>query len=285
MNYLTGLPEISVLSLQSPHGSAGSLGGVAWESLSEAGISVRQCTSTRELIATVATGVHPIVVLDASQAPFPAVDVLSVIALLHSSVDAGILLIAGDTLADRICGLNCGADVCLSAPLHGAELVAQVNALHRRFGAHCSGAEAPQADRGKEFHGDAMEEAFPDPSPLPALSESSTTPWLVDRYLPELWTPHAVRVDLTLTEHVLLKEMLRGDRRLVLHERWVLLTGGSQRDQAGGKPSRTFHMTVYRLRRKVDAIARLNLPVRALHGVGYQFCDRLQEISATELVT
>ncbi|MDP9899187.1 helix-turn-helix domain-containing protein [Variovorax ginsengisoli] len=91
-------------------------------------------------------------------------------------------------------------------------------------------------------------------------------------------------MDLTLAEHLLLKEMLRGEHQLVPHKRWALLTGTCQKESTSSKPSRTFHMTISRLRRKVHAVTMLNLPVRARHGVGYQFCGRLQEVSETELV-
>ncbi|MDP9899188.1 hypothetical protein [Variovorax ginsengisoli] len=135
----------------------GSKAGIACESLSEAGISVHQCTSTRELMSSIGLGVNPIVVLDASQAPFPEPEVLSVIALLQSSLDAGILLITGETPADRVRGLNCGADACLSAPVHGAELVAQVTALHRRFAAYHWDGDAPRTDRTEAFCSEASE--------------------------------------------------------------------------------------------------------------------------------
>lgn len=65
---------------------------------------------------------------------FPDVDSLTLCACLRASVQAPILILAGqDTIADRVKALDAGADDILGKPFSARELVARLHALTRRW--------------------------------------------------------------------------------------------------------------------------------------------------------
>jgi len=104
--------------------------------LERAGYTVDWVTDGQNAQAAVANGVYDAVVLDLG---LPRIDGLTLLRELRARRDAVPVLIttARDAVADRIAGLNAGADDYLLKPFDLDELVARVRALLRR---HAGGA-------------------------------------------------------------------------------------------------------------------------------------------------
>jgi two-component system response regulator QseB len=105
--------------------------------LAEAGFSVDWVQDGRAADLSLGAGVHDIAVLDLG---LPRKDGMAVLATMRASANPTPVLIATarDAVADRIAGLNAGADDYIVKPFDLDELVARVRAVLRRHAAAAS---------------------------------------------------------------------------------------------------------------------------------------------------
>jgi DNA-binding response OmpR family regulator len=99
--------------------------------LREAGYAVDAVADGEEGLAYVETGVYDVIVLDIM---IPKMDGFTVLKRLRDKQSSSrvLVLTAKDTVADRVRGLDLGADDYLVKPFAFEELVARVRALQRR---------------------------------------------------------------------------------------------------------------------------------------------------------
>ncbi len=107
------------------------IGAAARDGLREDGFAVDWVRDGREAQAALAPGVHEMVLLDLG---LPGRDGLAILRGLRARGDATpvIILTARDAVADRVAGLDAGADDYLVKPFDLDELAARIRALRRR---------------------------------------------------------------------------------------------------------------------------------------------------------
>lgn len=119
------------------------IGRAVHRGLSQAGFAVDWVTDGRAAELSLGNGVYDLAVLDLN---LPRKDGMAVLGTLRASRNSLPVLIisARDTVADRIAGLEAGADDYLLKPFDLDELVARVRALVRRH----AGSGVPQLEVG-----------------------------------------------------------------------------------------------------------------------------------------
>jgi two-component system response regulator MprA len=175
-----------------------------------------------------------VVVLDLAM---PGVDGLAVARAMRAAEDRTpiLMLTARDAIADRVLGLNAGADDYLVKPFALVELVARVNALLRRAAQH--GAPPPQLIECADL----------------ALD-------LAARQV----VRGELRADLTKTEFQLLELLLRNAGRVVTRELIIDRIWGYD----FGPGSNSLEVFVSTLRRKTE-IGGAPRVIHTVRGVGY----------------
>ena len=101
------------------------------QGLRDAGFSVDAAADGEEGFALATANAYDVLVLDLM---LPMIDGLSLLVQLRTAGDKThvLILTAKDTVADRVTGLNTGADDYLVKPFAFAELIARIQALVRR---------------------------------------------------------------------------------------------------------------------------------------------------------
>jgi two-component system, OmpR family, response regulator len=165
-------------------------------------------------------------------------------ALRASSRIPIIMLTAHCTPADRVVGLEMGADDYIGKPFEPRELVARIKTVLRRVGA--PNAAAPAELAGSRVHFDG---------------------WQLDREARRLQSPRGLIVPLSNAEFHLLNAFLRAPRRVVSRDQLMA--------QARGRPDevigRSIDLLVSRLRHKLlDAPDAAEL-IKTVRGAGYVF--------------
>lgn len=107
------------------------IGKAVHQGLGEAGFSVDWVTDGREADLAMSSGVYHAVVLDLGLPRTPGLDVLRTARARGDKVPV-LIATARDALADRVDGLNSGADDYIVKPFHLEEVVARLHALIRR---------------------------------------------------------------------------------------------------------------------------------------------------------
>lgn len=107
------------------------IGRAVHQGLGDAGFSVDWVTDGREAELAMSSGVYHAVVLDLGLPRTPGLDVLTQARARGDKVPV-LIATASDTVADRVTGLNSGADDYIVKPFHLEEMVARLHALIRR---------------------------------------------------------------------------------------------------------------------------------------------------------
>lgn len=165
--------------------------------------------------------------------------------LRASSAIPIIMLTARGETADRVVGLELGADDYLVKPFDPRELVARINTILRRVQNGGNG-EPPIVDAGNEvfFNG-----------------------WKLNRVTRELTTPAAIIVPLSNAEYRLLWVFIERPRRVLNRDQLL--------DAARGKSSEAFDrsidLLVSRLRQKLGDDPKSPRLLKTVRGEGYLF--------------
>ena len=198
-----------------------------------AGYEVAMAATGQEGLTRIATGAPDVVVLDLG---LPDVDGLEVCRRLRVAGNRVpvLVLTARDAVADRIDGLDAGADDYLVKPFDVGELEARLRALLRRSGAEGPAEAAPEFAElrlAPERHGVEVGDGF---------------------------------VELTRTEYQLLDLLLRNPRRVLSHDVIYDRVWGYD----FGPASNALRVYVGYLRRKLDQAGARPL-IQTVRGVGY----------------
>jgi len=155
-----------------------------------------------------------------------------------------IILTARCDPADRVVGLEMGADDYISKPFEPRELVARIQAVLRRSGAQAT--PAAPAPRGEvvRFQG-----------------------WRLHRDTRQLTSPEGQEITLSTAEYQLLSTFLRSPGQIVSRAQLMLEARGRQLSVSG----RSIDLLVSRLRQKLaDQAGDADL-IRTVRGAGYVF--------------
>ncbi|MFA7429699.1 MAG: response regulator transcription factor [Rhodospirillaceae bacterium] len=145
-----------------------------------------------------------------------------------------VMVTARAALEDRVRGLNAGADAYLVKPVDPLEFVATLKSVCRRT------------------------------MPSVGTLAASQAPWVLRRLGWELAGPNGRSVALTAAEHTLLSQLAAAPGRPVSRRALLAMS-----EPGPACDLRKLDAVVRRLRRKVEDVIGLDLPVRAAHGVGY----------------
>ncbi|RAU20609.1 DNA-binding response regulator [Paramagnetospirillum kuznetsovii] len=209
------------------------------------GMNVKRAGSGVELDTLLATMTPDLLVLDVN---LPGEDGFSIAARLRSSSKMGIVMLtARSQLDDRVLGLTAGADAYLVKPVQFRELEAVIHSLTRRLR-------------------DAQQEDKTEPR------EEGHHVWSFDSATWSLITPNGHSVSLTNAEYRVLQTLTTDPGASVTREEIAASLGKT----VGGYDDRSIDAVMARLRRKVNAAAGENLPIRAVRSVGYVFAAQVE---------
>ncbi len=158
-----------------------------------------------------------------------------------------IMLTARSDEADRIAGLEIGADDYVTKPFNPRELLARIRAVLRRGGA-ASGAGGEKVSRVYRFDG-----------------------WALSLDRRELLDPAGVMVDLSTGEYDLLLAFLEAPNRVLSREQLL----DAARSQPDAVFDRAIDVQVSRLRRKIEPGEAAPAMIRTVRGAGYMFLPKV----------
>lgn len=198
--------------------------------LRDLGFEVTGLGSAAALYLCLSTQAFDIVVLDVG---LPDQNGFTVARYLRQVSSVGVVMLTGrGSTPDRVRGLSEGADAYLAKPVELDLLAATLHSLGRRL--HAT------------------------PSP-------GTPGWRLDANGWRLLAPNDRTVELTRTERSVLSQLLAAEGETVDRE---ALIASLTPDVFDFDPHR-LETLIHRLRSKVRAATGLQLPLRAVHGVGY----------------
>lgn len=204
--------------------------------LEEHGYDVETVADGKGLERRLARGRVDLIVLDVM---LPGEDGLAICRRLSAEQGPAIIMLSAlGSDADRIVGLELGADDYLPKPCNPRELLARVRAVLRRrrgdgrFGASC------------EFAG-----------------------WRLDLVRRELHSPDGVLVNLSRGEFMLMQALLERPRRILTRDELLDIARGPDSDSY----DRAIDVQVSRLRRKLDDGAGRSELIRTVRNEGYIF--------------
>lgn len=207
--------------------------------LRENGYRVTTARDGREMRQILKDAVVDLVVLDLMLPGTNGLDLCQEIR--KSSALPVIMLTARSAEADRIVGLELGADDYLAKPFSPRELLARIKAVLRRAGTTA----APRgAGRQLKFDG-----------------------WVLDTQRRELTNPAGVVIDLSTGEYDLLLTFLEAPQRVLSRDQ--LMDAAKHRLATGF--DRAIDVQVSRLRRKLDVSEEGQAMIKTIRGAGYMF--------------
>lgn len=208
-------------------------------SLKEHGYGVLTASTGAEMRVALQNGKVDLVVLDIM---LPGTSGIELLRRLRAESNLPVIFISarGDE-ADRVIGLELGADDYLAKPFGTRELIARIAAVLRR---HESASDVSQDRRDEAVFSD----------------------WRLSFSRRELRSPSDALVDLTTAEFDLLSVFLQEPQRAISRERLIELS----RTRTGDASDRSVDVLVSRLRRKLSLEGR-EAPITTVRGVGYMF--------------
>ncbi len=153
--------------------------------------------------------------------------------------------------ADRVLGLDLGADDYLPKPFGRLELLARIRAVLRRARPAATGAE--DASRG-------------------TVRRLSFDGWTVDMARRDLVSPGGAVVDLSGAEYDLLLAFLEHPQRVLARDQILELSRGRLADQN----DRSVDVLVSRLRRKLEGEDGGTAMIKTVRGAGYLFLPAVE---------
>lgn len=206
---------------------------------------------------------HPVdlVVLDLVM---PGEDGLSVLAWLRVHSDAAVIMLtANDAPADRIVGLELGADDYVAKPADLRELLARIRSILRRRGARAA-VEAPAP----------LAPAAPAPSSVTVPAGSWFGRWRLDRERHRLVDRDGEVCPITAAEYGLLAAFADHPRVVLSREKLLELSG----TDPGEVFDRAIDLRITRLRKKIEPVPGDPTVIRTVrgHGGGYEYLPATQ---------
>jgi DNA-binding response OmpR family regulator len=216
------------------------------EYLANHGYAVCGVGNGRELDAQLAVELPDLLILDVNM---PGEDGFAIARRMRARCAVPILMLtAADTVADRVVGLEIGAEDYLTKPFDLRELLARVRAILRR---------APSAGTGT---------AKPSEARVDPASKVQFGHMLLDLDAHQLIAPDGTELALTTPEFDLLAAFARHPNRVLSRERLLELAHG--RDEVF---DRSIDIRIARIRRKVEADPANPRMIKTVRGAGYIF--------------
>jgi two-component system, OmpR family, response regulator len=217
------------------------------EYLADNDIRVTAVASTRLIAEVMARDTIDLLVLDLR---LPGEDGLEVARRLRvDSTLPIIILTARKDEADRVMGLELGADDYLTKPFSLRELLARIRALLRRSRAQLTVADGLQTMRAYRFAG-----------------------WELNVRLRRLHSPDGGTVPLTNAEFNLLAAFLAAPQRVLSRDQLL----GMSRLHEDEVYDRSVDTQVGRLRKKLEPNGTKEELIRTERGAGYSFCAEVE---------
>jgi len=205
--------------------------------LRENGYGVRTAGTAPEMWIAMDGGPVDLVILDVM---LPGTNGIDLCQQLRRKSDVPIIFIsAKGSEADRVVGLEIGADDYLAKPFGTRELIARIRAVLRR--------RSGQTVNGEERQ-----------------NEASFDGWSVNFPRRELRAESGATLDLTGAEFDLLATFIAQPQRIIARERLIELS----RTRIGDSSDRSIDVLVSRLRRKLSVAGR-EAPIVTVRGIGY----------------
>ena len=167
-----------------------------------------------------------------------------------------IFLTAVNSEADRVAGLEIGADDYLSKPFSTRELLARVRAVLRRAG-------PGQAE---------LVSAADEEEAAPGSRRLKFSGWTLDTGRRQLVAPDGVLVELSGGEYELLLALLRRPHIVLSRDQLLDITRG----RFSGPFDRAIDMQVGRLRRKIEADPKNPVLIKTVRGGGYVLASAVE---------
>ena len=207
--------------------------------LQENGYVVRTASTAPEMWIAFEGGPVDLVLLDIM---LPGISGIELCRQIRKASEVPIIFIsAKGSEADRVIGLEIGADDYLAKPFSTRELIARVRAVLRRGGAETR--QMGPRDSEAHFYGCVLN--FP---------------------RRELRSPSGAVIELTGAEFDLLATFIGQSQRVISRERLIELS----RTRLADSSDRSIDVLVSRLRRKLS-IEGKPAPITTIRGVGYMF--------------
>ena len=195
------------------------------------GVNVQAYGDSSDLLADIEPYRFDFYVLDLM---LPGVDGAELIRILRKRTQAGVLIVSG-RLGPEVFAevINAGADMYLTKPVTFEQVELAVRAVHRRIMA----------------------------------TTKTATAWKLDSRRNLLLAPDGQTVDLSPTDLVLMQCFLKANGDVVSREHIRELLGHT----SAADSDNSLHATIYRLRRRIERVTPLAVPLQSQQKVGYQF--------------
>ena len=169
----------------------------------------------------------------------------------HSDVPIIMIAAAGTDEADRVVGLELGADDCMTVPFGLRELLARIRAVLRRNEIRCE---------------------VPDRSLTSVVYQFSG--WQLHQRTRRLVNPLGSPVPLSRKEYALLMAFVTAPGRMLSREQLINATRVND-----DVLDRTVDVLVYRLRRKLNSDPSASPIIVSERGYGYRFCASVKRVA------
>lgn len=201
------------------------------EHLRAQGVEVQAYTDSSDLLADIAPYRFDFYVLDLM---LPGVDGSELVRILRKRTQAGVLIVSG-RLGPEVFAevINAGADMYLTKPVTFEQVELAIRAVHRRI----------------------------------MTTAKTATAWKLDKRRSMLTAPDGQTVELSPTDLVLMECFLKAQGTVVTREQIRELLEGT----SAAESDNNLHATIYRLRRRIERVTPLAVPLQSQQKVGYQF--------------
>jgi two-component system OmpR family response regulator len=217
------------------------------EYLGTHGYEVAQADRGAAMRETVEKSLPDVVLLDVN---LPGEDGFTLARFLRERYDVGIIMVTGSAdVADRVAGLEVGADDYVVKPFDLRELRARVKSVMRRMQAHPATVPAPDA-----------------PAAMPA-SRVRVGTRVLDLASRQLFATDGREIPLTGMEFDLLKVFLERPNQVLNRDQLLTLT----RNREWEPFDRSIDIRIARVRRKIEGDPEHPQAIRTVRGTGYMY--------------
>lgn len=243
--------------------------------LEQHGFRTSQAKNGPELLAFLDNDRVDLVVLDVM---LPGEDGLSLCRKVEQRAVPVIFMSALTSLADKVTGLELGADDYLCKPFHPRELLARVRAVLRRSQPKSSltaGEALPlQVERPEGWQASPYSAALsaPPQEVSSAAGGFCFAGWVLDCAQRCLIDPQHVTVELTAAEYKLLCVFLQQPQRILTRDELLEQTQGRSSDSF----DRSIDVMVSRLRSRLGGLNQDGRLIKTVRGGGYVFTCGVQ---------
>ena len=195
------------------------------------GVRVQAYGDSSDLLADIEAYRFDFYVLDLM---LPGVDGAELIRILRKRTQAGVLIVSG-RLGPEVFAevINAGADMYLTKPVTFEQVELAIRAVHRRI----------------------------------MTTAKTATAWKLDGRRSVLTAPDGQLVELSPTDLLVMQCFLKAQGEVVSRDHIRELLGYTSATDSDN----SLHATIYRLRRRIEKVTPLAVPLQSQQKVGYQF--------------